>query len=151
MAWLSLKHSWTNQNGPRGCQLGDQSWTSTTTRLGERLAQEDLLLSLFDGLKCVTGHSYACCPLHSQAILHNMQLECKCHGVSGSCELRTCWKVMPPFRRVGTVLKERFDGATEVGVPPPVFCFYSFVEGSKTESPGCKTKFRNWHFSQFPD
>lgn len=52
--------------------------------------------------------------LHSQAILHNMQVECKCHGVSGSCELRTCWKVMPPFRRVGTVLKERFDGATEV-------------------------------------
>lgn len=55
--------------------------------------------------------------LRSQAILHNMQVECKCHGVSGSCELRTCWKVMPPFRRVGTVLKERFDGATEVGVP----------------------------------
>lgn len=23
---------------------------------------------------------------------------------------------MPPFRRVGTVLKERFDGATEVGL-----------------------------------
>uniref|UniRef100_UPI0037E881CD wingless-type MMTV integration site family, member 4b n=1 Tax=Semicossyphus pulcher TaxID=241346 RepID=UPI0037E881CD len=49
-----------------------------------------------------------------KAILHNMQVECKCHGVSGSCELRTCWKVMPPFRRVGVVLKERFDGATEV-------------------------------------
>ncbi|MCJ8728075.1 hypothetical protein PDJAM_G00000100 [Pangasius djambal] len=49
-----------------------------------------------------------------KAILHNMQVECKCHGVSGSCELKTCWKVMPPFRRVGTVLKERFDGATEV-------------------------------------
>ncbi|XP_077454852.1 wingless-type MMTV integration site family, member 4b [Stigmatopora argus] len=49
-----------------------------------------------------------------KAILHNMQVECKCHGVSGSCELRTCWKVMPPFRRVGIVLKERFDGATEV-------------------------------------
>ncbi|PWA23846.1 hypothetical protein CCH79_00010934, partial [Gambusia affinis] len=49
-----------------------------------------------------------------KAILHNMQVECKCHGVSGSCELKTCWKVMPPFRRVGVVLKERFDGATEV-------------------------------------
>ncbi|MBN3301514.1 WNT4A protein, partial [Amia calva] len=48
-----------------------------------------------------------------KAILHNMRVECKCHGVSGSCELRTCWKVMPPFRRVGSVLKDRFDGATE--------------------------------------
>ncbi|CAF90635.1 unnamed protein product, partial [Tetraodon nigroviridis] len=52
-----------------------------------------------------------------KAILHNMQVECKCHGVSGSCELRTCWKVMPLFRRVGIVLKERFDGATEVPEP----------------------------------
>uniref|UniRef100_A0A8C0GYN7 Protein Wnt n=1 Tax=Chelonoidis abingdonii TaxID=106734 RepID=A0A8C0GYN7_CHEAB len=41
-------------------------------------------------------------------------LLCKCHGVSGSCEVRTCWKVMPPFRKVGNVLKEKFEGATEV-------------------------------------
>uniref|UniRef100_A0A8C0BNS8 Protein Wnt n=1 Tax=Buteo japonicus TaxID=224669 RepID=A0A8C0BNS8_9AVES len=42
------------------------------------------------------------------------RVECKCHGVSGSCEVRTCWKVMPPFRKVGNVLKEKFEGATEV-------------------------------------
>uniref|UniRef100_A0A452IP88 Protein Wnt n=1 Tax=Gopherus agassizii TaxID=38772 RepID=A0A452IP88_9SAUR len=41
-------------------------------------------------------------------------VECKCHGVSGSCEVRTCWKAMPPFRKVGNVLKEKFEGATEV-------------------------------------
>uniref|UniRef100_A0A8C4KEL2 Protein Wnt n=1 Tax=Dromaius novaehollandiae TaxID=8790 RepID=A0A8C4KEL2_DRONO len=49
-----------------------------------------------------------------KAILSHMKVECKCHGVSGSCEVRTCWKVMPPFREVGNVLKEKFEGATEV-------------------------------------
>lgn len=49
-----------------------------------------------------------------QAILNHMRVECKCHGVSGSCEVKTCWKAMPPFRKVGHVLKEKFDGATEV-------------------------------------
>ncbi|XP_045119010.1 LOW QUALITY PROTEIN: protein Wnt-4-like [Portunus trituberculatus] len=46
----------------------------------------------------------------------NMRVECKCHGVSGSCELKTCWKAMPTFREIGEVLKEKFDGATEVRV-----------------------------------
>ncbi|XP_072307755.1 protein Wnt-4a isoform X2 [Eucyclogobius newberryi] len=49
-----------------------------------------------------------------KAILSHMRVECKCHGVSGSCEVKTCWKAMPPFRKVGNVIKEKFDGATEV-------------------------------------
>lgn len=43
-----------------------------------------------------------------------MEVQCKCHGVSGSCELKTCWRAMPNFRKVGSILKEKFDGATEV-------------------------------------
>ncbi|KAJ4922326.1 hypothetical protein JOQ06_022861 [Pogonophryne albipinna] len=49
-----------------------------------------------------------------KAILSHMRVECKCHGVSGSCEVKTCWKAMPPFRKVGNAIKEKFDGATEV-------------------------------------
>nr|XP_057937119.1 protein Wnt-4a isoform X2 [Doryrhamphus excisus] len=49
-----------------------------------------------------------------KAILAHMRVECKCHGVSGSCEVKTCWKAMPPFRKVGNIIKEKFDGATEV-------------------------------------
>lgn len=43
-----------------------------------------------------------------------MRIQCKCHGVSGSCELKTCWRAMPSFREIGYILKDKFDGATEV-------------------------------------
>ncbi|KAJ1524299.1 hypothetical protein ONE63_010810 [Megalurothrips usitatus] len=48
------------------------------------------------------------------AVKTNMQVRCKCHGVSGSCELRTCWRAAPDFRVVGAALKERFQGAVLV-------------------------------------
>ncbi|KAG7258648.1 hypothetical protein CRUP_032512 [Coryphaenoides rupestris] len=43
-----------------------------------------------------------------------MRLECKCHGVSGSCTTRTCWSSLPTFREVGHLLKERYAGARQV-------------------------------------
>ncbi|EAT48351.1 AAEL000618-PA, partial [Aedes aegypti] len=48
------------------------------------------------------------------AVKQFMRMECKCHGLSGSCTMRTCWMKMPPFSEVGTRLKEHFDGATKV-------------------------------------
>ncbi|XP_066253957.1 protein Wnt-6 [Euwallacea similis] len=48
------------------------------------------------------------------AIKNNMHKECKCHGLSGSCALKTCIRKMPTFREVGNRLKERFDGAAKV-------------------------------------
>ncbi|KAM9343945.1 protein Wnt-1 [Pholidichthys leucotaenia] len=43
-----------------------------------------------------------------------MRQECKCHGMSGSCTVRTCWMRLPTFRTVGDFLKDRFDGASRV-------------------------------------
>lgn len=43
-----------------------------------------------------------------------MRQECKCHGMSGSCTVKTCWMRLPPFRVVGDNLKDRFDGASRV-------------------------------------
>ncbi|XP_015753686.1 PREDICTED: protein Wnt-10a-like [Acropora digitifera] len=45
------------------------------------------------------------------AMLDLMKTKCKCNGVSGSCSLKTCWKTVPQFSEVGTVLKEKYDFA----------------------------------------
>ncbi|KAG5898711.1 hypothetical protein JTB14_020905 [Gonioctena quinquepunctata] len=43
-----------------------------------------------------------------------MRKECKCHGMSGSCTVKTCWMRLPPFRAVGDLLKDRYDGASHI-------------------------------------
>ena len=43
-----------------------------------------------------------------QSVKSNLLTECKCHGVSGSCTLKTCWQRLPPFRRVGDYLMQRW-------------------------------------------
>ncbi|XP_072038759.1 protein Wnt-2b-A-like [Amphiura filiformis] len=49
-----------------------------------------------------------------KAVMKNMKLECKCHGVSGSCSIRTCWLAMQEFRRVGDYLRLKYNAASEV-------------------------------------
>ena len=43
-----------------------------------------------------------------------MDKSCKCHGVSGSCTIRVCWKTMPKMAQVATELRRRFDSALKV-------------------------------------
>lgn len=49
-----------------------------------------------------------------QHISSEMRRECKCHGMSGSCTVKTCWMRLPSFREVGNHLKGCFDGASKV-------------------------------------
>ncbi|XP_030384472.1 protein Wnt-6 [Scaptodrosophila lebanonensis] len=50
------------------------------------------------------------------AIRDAMRLECKCHGLSGSCTVKTCWLKMPPFREVAGRLRDRYDNARKVAL-----------------------------------
>lgn len=49
-----------------------------------------------------------------QVVANNMQIRCKCHGVSGSCQMKTCWQTAPEFRVVGKTLKHMFRDAVLV-------------------------------------
>lgn len=64
-----------------------------------------------------------------QAVSNNMQVRCKCHGMSGSCQLKTCWKSAPDFRVVGKVLKQQYRRAvlvdqSNLGNGPPMIVYH---------------------------
>ncbi|KAJ8726153.1 hypothetical protein PYW07_000851 [Mythimna separata] len=41
----------------------------------------------------------------------HMEVRCKCHGLSGSCQLRTCWRATPDFRAVASTIKRQYRKA----------------------------------------
>ncbi|EFX66449.1 putative secreted signaling factor WNT7 [Daphnia pulex] len=43
-----------------------------------------------------------------------LKKECKCHGVSGSCSLKTCWEKLPAFRDIGDALMKQYREAKAV-------------------------------------
>ncbi|XP_026492000.1 protein Wnt-5b-like [Vanessa tameamea] len=51
-----------------------------------------------------------------RAVIKKSQVTCKCHGVSGSCSLITCWQQLATFREIGDYLRDKYEGATEVKV-----------------------------------
>ncbi|EYC11180.1 hypothetical protein Y032_0052g2274 [Ancylostoma ceylanicum] len=42
--------------------------------------------------------------------------KCKCHGVSGACNLKTCWMQLPTMRQVGNILQNKYKNAIRVQV-----------------------------------
>lgn len=46
--------------------------------------------------------------LSVQTVKLLLNTDCKCHGVSGSCTMKTCWHSLPPFREVGKALMRKY-------------------------------------------
>lgn len=40
-----------------------------------------------------------------------MMDKCKCHGVSGSCSMKTCWKKLSEFNATSTLLRQKYNEA----------------------------------------
>lgn len=49
-----------------------------------------------------------------QAVEASEATQCKCHGVSGSCNIKTCWRALPRLADIGQRLQRRFVAAVEV-------------------------------------
>lgn len=79
------------------------------------LTKQRMLLILFDGITILLEERLIrklCIPIYlfkSQAIAQNIRRQCRCHGVSGSCEFKTCWLQMQKFSQVSDLLKKRYD------------------------------------------
>lgn len=49
-----------------------------------------------------------------QVLIDSMETKCKCHGVSGSCSVKTCWKGLQDLNDVAADLKSKYLAATKV-------------------------------------
>ncbi|CAG0924850.1 unnamed protein product, partial [Notodromas monacha] len=49
-----------------------------------------------------------------RSVFKNSKVKCKCHGVSGSCSLITCWQQLAPFREIGDYLFRKYETAAMV-------------------------------------
>lgn len=49
-----------------------------------------------------------------QVVQDNMKLSCRCHGFSGSCAVKTCWRELPSLHEIGDKIREKYDSAVKV-------------------------------------
>ncbi|XP_075456051.1 protein Wnt-16 [Ascaphus truei] len=49
-----------------------------------------------------------------QAVAKLMTVDCRCHGVSGSCAVKTCWKSMSSFEKIGSYLKDKYENSIQI-------------------------------------
>ncbi|XP_050414661.1 protein Wnt-7b isoform X2 [Patella vulgata] len=92
-------------------KLAPQGWKwggcSADIKYGLRLARK------FMDAREIAENARSLMNLHNnragrKAVKDNMGTDCKCHGVSGSCTMKTCWTTLPPFREIGDSLKLRY-------------------------------------------
>ncbi|KAI4880148.1 hypothetical protein NFI96_031166, partial [Prochilodus magdalenae] len=98
-------------------KMGGRGWIwggcSDNADFGENISKQ-----FVDALE--NGHdSRAALNLHNNeagrlAIKATMKRSCKCHGVSGSCSIQTCWMQLSDFRDVGNYLKIKYEQAQKL-------------------------------------
>ncbi|XP_063050001.1 protein Wnt-8a-like [Engraulis encrasicolus] len=95
-------------------KMGGRGWMwggcSDNVDFGENISKQfvDALENGHDARAAVNLHNNEA---GRQAVRATMKRACKCHGVSGSCSIQTCWMQLADFRDVGNYLKVKHDQA----------------------------------------
>ena len=88
---------------------GDATWRwggcSDNISAGEAVAEAEA------GDRPLERHNSAAGRL---AVRRSLRRMCKCHGVSGSCTLQTCWRRLGDFNEVGRYLRQQYSRAVQV-------------------------------------
>jgi len=50
----------------------------------------------------------------AQLVMSSMTTQCKCHGVSGSCLMKTCWRSLADMRTVAEQIYQNYVVAVEI-------------------------------------
>nr|XP_009927763.1 PREDICTED: protein Wnt-11b-like [Haliaeetus albicilla] len=82
-------------------------------QLGTAFADSPLKSSKLgtQALKAMHLHNNA---VGRQVLSDSLDTKCKCHGVSGSCSVKTCWKGLPNLDEIASDLKSKYLAAIKV-------------------------------------
>ncbi|XP_056328498.1 protein Wnt-8a ORF1 [Danio aesculapii] len=98
-------------------KIGGRGWVwggcSDNVNFGERIAKQfvDALENGHDSRAAVNLHNNEAGRL---AVKATLKRTCKCHGLSGSCSIQTCWMQLADFRDIGSYLKIKHDQARKL-------------------------------------
>ncbi|KAM4732647.1 protein Wnt-8a-like [Anableps anableps] len=98
-------------------QTGGKGWIwggcSDNIAFGEKISRQfvDALEDGHDSRAAVNLHNNEAGRL---AVKATMRKACKCHGVSGSCSMQTCWMQLADFREVGNYLRVKYQQARKL-------------------------------------
>ncbi|KAK2521861.1 hypothetical protein Q9966_012826 [Columba livia] len=100
-------------------QFRHHRWNCSTLDRDHTVFGRVMLRTFVDAKEKKVKDARALMNLHNNrcgrmAVKRFLKLECKCHGVSGSCTLRTCWLAMSDFRKTGDYLRKKYNGAIQV-------------------------------------
>ncbi|MGH0116383.1 UNVERIFIED_CONTAM: hypothetical protein FKN15_035687 [Acipenser sinensis] len=101
----------------RNGKIGGRGWIwggcSDNVDFGERISKQyvDALETGQDSRAAVNLHNNEAGRL---AVKATMKRICKCHGMSESCSIQTCWLQLSEFREIGNYLKLKHDHAQKL-------------------------------------